>query len=142
MAENLTVCDISDNVKQKMKKLRFRKEKNIAALLLNINKDSMQVVLEQEYEDCSIEELQQELPDHQPRFLIISYVYEHDDGRVSYPLCFVYCIPSGCKPEQRMMFAGSLQSVQQEMNMTKTFEIRSPEELTEEWLKEKLKFFR
>ncbi len=28
-------------------------------------------------------------------FLVYSYKYQHDDGRVSYPLCFIFSSPVG-----------------------------------------------
>lgn len=64
-------------------------------------------------------------------FIIYSYKYQHDDGRISYPLCFIFsspagknmlpasfctcaaslCLtgvfPAGCRPDQQMMYAGS-----------------------------------
>ena len=46
-------------------------------------------------QDCTIDELQAELPISQPRYLVISYVRNHSDGRVSYPLCFVFSSPVG-----------------------------------------------
>lgn len=46
-------------------------------------------------QDCNIDELQAELPISQPRYLVISYVRNHSDGRVSYPLCFVFSSPVG-----------------------------------------------
>ena len=41
-----------------------------------------------------------------------------------------------------MMYAGSMKNLVNEIQATKVFEIRQIEELTEEWLKEKLGFFR
>ena len=41
-----------------------------------------------------------------------------------------------------MMYSGTQTSLVRELDITKVFEIRSTEELTEDWLKEKLKFFR
>uniref|UniRef100_A0A669D679 Glia maturation factor beta n=1 Tax=Oreochromis niloticus TaxID=8128 RepID=A0A669D679_ORENI len=70
------------------------------------------------------------------------YKYEHDDGRVSYPLCFIFSSPVGCRPEQQMMYAGSKNKLVQTVELTKVFEIRNTEDLTEEWLREKLGFFR
>ena len=46
-------------------------------------------------QDTNVEELQAELPEHMPRFLVLSYVRNHGDGRISYPLCFIYISPSG-----------------------------------------------
>ncbi|KAH0631610.1 hypothetical protein JD844_006020, partial [Phrynosoma platyrhinos] len=47
-----------------------------------------------------------------------------------------------CKPEQQMMYAGSKNRLVQAAELTKVFEIRSTEDLTEQWLKERLAFFR
>ncbi|XP_033105425.1 glia maturation factor beta-like [Anneissia japonica] len=88
------------------------------------------------------DEIQEELPQHQPRYLAYSYKLSHDDGRVSYPFVFIFISPSGCKPELQMMYAGSKLSVVNSGGFTKVFELRSVEEFTEEWLIEKLKFFR
>lgn len=120
-----------------MKTFRFRKEKNVAALLFKIDKDR-KVVLEEEYEDCTIDELQAELPESQPRYLVISYVRTHSDGRISYPLCFIFSSPAGCKPEHQMMYSGTLKSLIEQTGLTKTYDIRNTEELTEEWLLEQL----
>ena len=46
-------------------------------------------------QNISPEELKLELPERQPRFVVYSYKYVHDDGRVSYPLCFIFSSPVG-----------------------------------------------
>ncbi|CAB1418545.1 unnamed protein product [Pleuronectes platessa] len=56
--------------------------------------------------------------------LKLIYKYVHDDGRVSYPLCFIFSSPVGCKPEQQMMYAGSKLQLVQTVKMSKVFEIR------------------
>uniref|UniRef100_A0A3Q0RGK2 Glia maturation factor n=1 Tax=Amphilophus citrinellus TaxID=61819 RepID=A0A3Q0RGK2_AMPCI len=76
-------------------------------------------------------------------FIVYSYKYVHADGRVSYPLCFIFSSPVGCKPEQQMMYAGSKNRLVQIAELTKVFETRNPDDdLTEEWLKNHLSFFR
>ncbi|KAK3573746.1 hypothetical protein QTP86_032556, partial [Hemibagrus guttatus] len=87
-----------------------------------IDKERQLVVLDEEHEDVSPDELKDELPERQPR----------------YPLLFSVC----CKPEQQMMYAGSKNKLVQTVELTKVFEIRNTEDLTEEWLREKLGFFR
>jgi hypothetical protein len=141
-AENVSVCSIDPVLKDKLKKLRFRKATNNAAIIMKVIKESRIIVIDEEYEDCKVDEIREELPDSQPRFLVFSYCYEHDDGRKSYPLCFIFITPQGCNPEQQMMYAGSMKSLVSELGLTKVFEIRNPEDLTEEWLREKLQFFR
>uniref|UniRef100_A0A674K1G9 Glia maturation factor n=1 Tax=Terrapene triunguis TaxID=2587831 RepID=A0A674K1G9_9SAUR len=94
-------------------------------------------------QDISPEELKSELPERQPRYpSAVGYKYVHDDGRISYPLCFIFSSPVGCKPEQQMMYAGSKNRLVQAAELTKVFEIRTTEDLTEEWLRERLAFFR
>ncbi|XP_020642660.3 glia maturation factor gamma isoform X2 [Pogona vitticeps] len=142
MSDTLVVCDVDPQLKEKLKKFRFRKETNNAAIIMKIDKDKQLVVLEEELQDISPEELRSELPERQPRFVVYSYKYIHDDGRISYPLCFIFSSPVGCKPEQQMMYAGSKNRLVQAAELTKVFEIRSTEDLTEQWLKERLAFFR
>ena len=46
-------------------------------------------------QDISLDDLAAELPAHQPRYIAYSYCYTHDDGRRSYPLCFIFISPLG-----------------------------------------------
>lgn len=89
-------------------------------------------------EGITIDELQEALPSHQPRYIILSYKHVHDDGRISFPLCFIYYTPQDSHMELQVMYAGSKIALQRDLQLTKTYEIRELEELTEEWLLEKL----
>ncbi|ELT97365.1 hypothetical protein CAPTEDRAFT_147983 [Capitella teleta] len=142
MAGNLTVCSLDDNLKAKLKAFRFRKGTDNAAIVMKVDLKTQYIIVEEEYEDVSLDELQEELPSSQPRFIAYSYCYSHDDGRKSFPLCFFYITPVGCKPEQNMMYAGSMKNLVTEGGFTKVFEVRNMDDLTEEWLLEKLKFFK
>uniref|UniRef100_A0A670JC86 Glia maturation factor gamma n=1 Tax=Podarcis muralis TaxID=64176 RepID=A0A670JC86_PODMU len=122
MSDSLVVCDVDPELKEKLKKFRFRKETNNAAIMMKVDKDRQLVVLEEEFQDISPEELRCELPERQPRFVVYSYKYVHDDGRVSYPLCFIFSSPVGCKPEQQMMYAGSKNRLVQAAELTKVFQ--------------------
>ncbi|XP_072823196.1 glia maturation factor gamma isoform X1 [Vicugna pacos] len=141
-SDSLVVCEVDPELKEKLRKFRFRKETDNAAIIMKVDKDRQMVVLEEEFQNISPEELKMELPERQPRFVVYSYKYVHDDGRVSYPLCFIFSSPVGCKPEQQMMYAGSKNRLVQTAELTKVFEIRTTEDLTEAWLQEKLSFFR
>uniref|UniRef100_A0A3B3D4J5 ADF-H domain-containing protein n=2 Tax=Oryzias melastigma TaxID=30732 RepID=A0A3B3D4J5_ORYME len=142
MSSSLVVCEVDESLKEKLKKFRFRKETNNAAILMKIDMEKQLVILEEEYEDISMDDLRNELPERQPRFIVYSYKYVHADGRVSYPLCFIFSSPMGCKPEQQMMYAGSKNRLVQSADLTKVFETRNVDDLTEEWLKNQLAFFR
>ncbi|XP_038073582.1 glia maturation factor beta-like isoform X1 [Patiria miniata] len=138
-AQNIKVCDLGEGVADKLEKIRLRKEKTNFALIFKI-KDEV-IVLEDELEDMSVDELQAELPTSQPRYVVLSYCYKHDDGRTSYPLLFIFLSPSGCKPEQQMMYAGCKLNFVKASGLTKVNEIRNVEELTEEYIQEKLSFY-
>ncbi|XP_056283186.1 glia maturation factor beta [Pseudoliparis swirei] len=141
MSESLVVCDVDEELVKMVKKFRLRKETNNAAIVMKIDKEKQLVILEKEHSDISLDDLSDILPERQPRFIVYSYKYVHDDGRISYPLCFIFSSPVGCKPEQQMMYAGSKNQLVTTVGMSKVFEIRNTEDLTEEWLKEKLVIF-
>eukprot|EP00911_Craspedida_sp_UC1_P002191 UC1_evm2s1677 len=101
----------------------------------------MAVQLEESLDDCTLEEMAEELPEFSPRFIAFSYCHTHQDGRVSFPLLFIHYCPSGVKPEQNMVYAGTKPALVQASGITKIFEMRVAEEITDEWLLEKLEFF-
>ncbi|CAL1533212.1 unnamed protein product [Lymnaea stagnalis] len=139
MSTNVSVCDMSQEVIDLLKKFKLRKEKNVAAIVLKIDKASLKIVLDEEYDNISISELQDELPPQQPRYVCLSYVLKHADGRVSYPLVFIFISPQGCSPEQQMMYAGSKTKAVKDGDFTKVIELRSLDDLTEETILDKLK---
>ncbi|TNN65597.1 Glia maturation factor beta [Liparis tanakae] len=134
-SESLVVCDVDEELVKMVKKFRLRKETDNAAIVMKIDKEKQLVILEKEHSDISLDDLTP------PTFIVYSYKYVHDDGRISYPLCFIFSSPVGCKPEQQMMYAGSKNQLVTTVGMSKVFEIRNTEDLTEEWLKEKLVIF-
>ncbi|KAJ8289683.1 hypothetical protein GJAV_G00004110 [Gymnothorax javanicus] len=145
MSESLVVCDVDEDLVKRLKEFRFRKETNNAAIIMKIDAKRQLVVLDEELEDISPDDLRGELPESQPRYPFTNfaiYKYLHDDGRVSYPLCLIFISPLGCKPELQMMYAGSKNKLVQTAEMSKVFEVRSADDLTEEWLRERLGFFR
>jgi len=125
-------------LKEQLKKFRFNKDKSNNAIVMKVDKEAYTIVCDEVLEDTNIEELRDCLPDHQPRYIVYSFKKEHGDGRVSYPMCFIFSTPRDCKPELQMMYAGSKLSLVNTAGLTKCYEIREIDELTEEWLSEKL----
>lgn len=105
---------------------------------MKVDRERQQISTEEVIEQLKIEDLQNCLPSHQPRFIILSYKHEHIDGRISFPLCFIFYTPRDSHRELQIMYAGSKMSLQREANLTRSYEIRELEELTEEWLLGKL----
>lgn len=61
------VCDVAEDLVEKLRKFRFRKETHNAAIIMKIDKDERLVVLDEELEGVSPDELKDELPERQPR---------------------------------------------------------------------------
>ncbi|XP_067009717.1 glia maturation factor [Anabrus simplex] len=136
---SVKVCDIGDDVRDALKKFRFRKNETNAALILKVDREKQRICVDELLEDVSVDELRENLPGHQPRFVVYSYRMEHGDGRVSFPMCFIYITPRDSQMELQIMYAGTKLALQKEADLTRVYEVRELEELTEEWLQEKLK---
>ncbi|XP_026466256.1 glia maturation factor gamma-like [Ctenocephalides felis] len=135
---NVKVCDIGPEVKEALRKFRFRKNNNNAALILKVDRERQAICIDEEIEDVALEDLQDTLPGHQPRYVIYSYCMEHKDGRLSYPMCFIYYTPRDSQMELQIMYAGTKLALQHEVELTRSYEVRELDELTEDWLREKL----
>jgi hypothetical protein len=59
---------------------------------VKIDREKQEVIVDELLNDVSLEELQEQLPGHQPRFIIYQYKMEHAD-RISYPLSFIFFSP-------------------------------------------------
>eukprot|EP01136_Pigoraptor_vietnamica_P030855 Opistho-1_new@90641 len=138
----IEVCEVDPEVISLLKKFRFRKEKNSAAIILKIDPKELKVVLDEEYQDVTIEDVARELPEAFPRYVIYTLPHSHGDGRVSYPLLFIFVSPSGTKPDLQMMYSGTKTSLVKHIEVTKVFEIRNTDELNDAWLQEKLAYFK
>jgi hypothetical protein len=138
MSHQVKVCDIDDDVKEALKKFRFRKNNKNAALIMKVDREKQKICVDDLLEDVSVDDLRESLPGHQPRFVVYSYRMEHADGRVSYPMCFIYITPRDSQMELQIMYAGTKLALQKEADLTRVYEVRELDELTEQWLQEKL----
>ncbi|KAL5279898.1 GMFG family protein [Megaselia abdita] len=132
------ICDISLELKEELRKFRFRKSSTNSALILKIDREKQIVILDEFLDDISVEELQETLPGHQPRYVIYTYKMIHEDGRISYPMCFIYYTPRDSQMALQMLYACTKNALQRETDLTRVFEIRELDDLTEDWLREKL----
>ncbi|KAK0098229.1 hypothetical protein PV326_010286 [Microctonus aethiopoides] len=130
-----STCDIEDEVKKAIKDFRFRKSQKNAALIIKVNRQKQTVCLDQLIE---IEELQEIIPSHEPRYIVYSYKMEHADGRISFPMCFIFYTPRDIQMQLQVVYASMKLVLQKEVELTRCYEVRELEELTEEWLKAKL----
>lgn len=122
-----------------MKKFRFQKHTTNSALILKVNREKQTLEVDEELENVELEDLQDTLPSHQPRFIVYSYKLEHDDGRVSFPMCFIFYTPRDAHMELQVMYAGTQRALAAAVGAPRLLEVREIDELTADWLQEKLK---
>ncbi|XP_045110309.1 glia maturation factor gamma-like isoform X2 [Portunus trituberculatus] len=135
----MPLCTINPDLKEKMRKFRFRRATTNAAIIMKVDQVSSEIILEEEVEELEdVEALRSAIPDTQPRYVLISWKIEHADGRVSFPMAFIFTTPRDCQPQLQMMYAGSYNYVVKECELTKVFQIRDLEELDEEWIQTNL----
>lgn len=67
----------------------------------------------------SMEELIEELPDNNPRFVVISYPYKLPDGRLKNPLVLLYWLPPTCGQESKMLYAGAVELFREKAGVSK-----------------------
>lgn len=128
---------IDDETKELIKKFRFRKETTIAAISFKCTEDQSVVTLsvDEHLEDISdLEEVQDELPDFFPRFVLLSYKITKKDGRVSYPLALVHYAPSGCSINYQMMYSTVIHEVLTACGCVNAPMLEAKEDLTDEWV--------
>ncbi|KAI8915872.1 hypothetical protein EDD86DRAFT_197076 [Gorgonomyces haynaldii] len=116
--------------------LRFRKSKTNACLVLKINAQELTVVEDEYLDDCSIDDIRELLPDSTPRFIVLSFQLEFDDGRIGYPILGIYYNPEATSMNNRMLYASTSQQVFAKAEISgKVFDLVDPEDLTQEWVR-------
>jgi Cofilin/tropomyosin-type actin-binding protein len=80
-------CTVPDEVVTAMNKFKVSKEHN-HALLMKINKATLEVEIDEEVPDITLDDLQEYLPESVPRYILYEYEYIHTDQRKSFPLVF------------------------------------------------------
>ncbi|KAL2190487.1 GMF family protein, partial [Thermothelomyces heterothallicus CBS 203.75] len=79
----------------------------------------------------SLEELADDLPDHSPRFILLSYPLTLASGRLSVPYVMLYYLPTTCNSELRMLYAGAKELMRNTSEVTRIIDLESAEELEE-----------
>lgn len=107
-------------------------------IIVKVDREKQLVCVDELLDEISVDELQEQLPGHQPRYIVYSYKMIHEDNRISYPMCFIFYTPRDSQMELQIMYAGTKRALQREADLTRVYEVRELDELTEDWLKEKL----
>ncbi|KAI9728603.1 MAG: hypothetical protein M1834_007631 [Cirrosporium novae-zelandiae] len=79
----------------------------------------------------SMAELADELPDHSPRYILLSYPLTLPSGRLSVPYVLIYYLPVTCNNELRMLYAGAKELMRNTAETGRVIEIDTAEDLEE-----------
>ncbi|KAF5330361.1 hypothetical protein D9619_005276 [Psilocybe cf. subviscida] len=141
MSKATVLVDIPQSIKDSLRKFRFarRKGNEISAIVIKINKAKLIMEEDELFEDTTIEELAEELPENSPRYVVLSYALTHKDGRISYPLVLINWSPTTSETGMMTLHASALLNFQHTADVSKVIEVRDgPEGLTKEDIDAKL----
>ncbi|TDL24843.1 glia maturation factor beta [Rickenella mellea] len=132
--------DIPKEVKDALRKFRFkRRDAGSAAIVVKINKQELVMEEVEQFDNISIEDLAEELPENAPRYVVLSYALSHSDGRTSFPLVLINWAPSSSDTGMLTLHASALIDFQNTADVSKVIEIRDGAEgLTKEAIDAKL----
>ncbi|PWN29376.1 glia maturation factor beta [Jaminaea rosea] len=124
MSSSSTV-DIPPPLLKRLEAFRMAKRSaSSAAVVIKIDKAKLTMDVEEEYENIGLEELEEELPENTPRFILLSYRLAHSDGRVSFPLVLVYWAPATSSTEMSTLYTSALSALSVKADVGKVVDMR------------------
>ncbi|KAI4942097.1 hypothetical protein J4E91_010296 [Alternaria rosae] len=129
----------SEETKSKLRKFRLgtSRAKDPQAVIYEIDKKTLEVRQSDDEVYTDVQSLADELPDHAPRFVLLSYPLTLDSGRLSVPYVMLYYLPITCNSEVKMLYAGAKELMRNTSEVNRIIEIDSAEDLEE--IEDKLK---
>ncbi|KXN80977.1 Glia maturation factor beta, partial [Leucoagaricus sp. SymC.cos] len=126
--------DIPQGIKDSFRKFRFAKRsKGNAAIVFKVNKAKLIIEEVEQFDEISIDDLAEELPENTPRYILLSYELNHSDGRKSFPLVLVNWAPTSSEIGLLTLHASAFIDFQQTADVSKVIEVREgPEGLTKD----------
>ncbi|KAH0597296.1 hypothetical protein MHUMG1_04673 [Metarhizium humberi] len=128
----------SGETKEHLRKFRLTtsRAKDPQAVIYMIDKNTHEIrqALD-DYDEArvykSLKEVAEDLPDHTPRFVLLSYPITTSDGRLSVPYVLLYYLPITCNAEVRMLYAGAKELMRSTSEAGSVIDIESAEDLEE-----------
>ncbi|KAK3939819.1 hypothetical protein QBC46DRAFT_364590 [Diplogelasinospora grovesii] len=77
----------------------------------------------------TLEDIGDDLPDHSPRFILLSYPLTLPSGRLSVPYVMLFYMPTTCNSEQRMLYAGAKELMRNTSEVGRIIDIESTDDL-------------
>ncbi|KAI4205345.1 MAG: hypothetical protein LQ350_000385 [Teloschistes chrysophthalmus] len=138
MASEARLYTFSPETQDKLRKFRLgtSRAKDPQAVVYQIDKHSLEIAQADDDSYTTMQALADELPDHSPRFILLSYPLTLPSGRLSVPYVLIYYLPVTCSTEVRMLYAGAKELMRNTAEVGRVIEIAEVEEL--ETIEEKL----
>ncbi|KAL1304514.1 hypothetical protein AAFC00_003501 [Neodothiora populina] len=139
MASESRLYSFSPETKTALRKFRLgtSRAKDPQAVIYQIDKKSLEISKADDEVYTDMSTLGEELPDHSPRFILLSYPLTMDSGRLSVPYVMLYYLPVTSNSELKMLYAGAKELMRNTAEVNKIIEIQEAEDLDE--IEDKLK---
>ncbi|KAI5212103.1 glia maturation factor beta [Aureobasidium subglaciale] len=132
-ASEARLYTFSSETKTALRKFRLgtSRAKDPQAVIYQIDKKTLEISKADDEVYTDLSTLGEELPDHSPRFILLSYPLTMTSGRLSVPYVMLYYLPVTCNSELKMVYAGAKELMRNQAEVTRIIEIDSAEELEE-----------
>jgi len=132
MSSESRLYTFSQESKDHLRKFRLgtSRSNDPQAVIYLIDKHTLEIKQDEEktvYKD--LQEIGEELPDHSPRFILLSYPLTLPSGRMSVPYVLLYYLPVTSNAESRMLYAGAKELMRNTAEVGKVIEIDSADDL-------------
>eukprot|EP00700_Malawimonas_jakobiformis_P001616 EC721923.1.p1 GENE.EC721923.1~~EC721923.1.p1 ORF type:complete len:143 (+),score=25.87 EC721923.1:39-467(+) len=124
---------IGSAVVEEIDKLRLSRAAN-RALLLKIDKPKLELVVDSVKDNVTLEDIADELSESQPCYIVYSYKFDRDDGRVQYPLLLIFYMPQACPIDLNMLSTNTKRHVMDKFQLSRSFDVQNLDTLTNDWL--------
>jgi len=142
MANEARLFTLSPTTQSLIRSFRLSKPApGSSVLIFAIDKNTHEVVPSEEkltFESGSLHDLQDDLPDNAPRFVLLSYELHHKDGRRSNPLIMINYVPVTANTTLHTLYASAKVWFQEKADIGKVLDMTDLEELTDDFIKSQL----
>ncbi|PBP21555.1 GMF family protein [Diplocarpon rosae] len=134
LASESRLYTFSQESKDHLRKFRLgtSRASNAQAVIYSIDKKTLEIKQDDDKTVyTNLEEIGDDLPDHSPRFVLLSYPLTLPSGRMSVPYVLLYYLPATCNAELRMLYAGAKELMRNTAEVGKVIELDSVDDLEE-----------
>jgi len=109
------------------------------ALIIRIDHNANELKIEEQFKGlASCEVFAEKLDETEPRYLLYIHKVAYADGRVQYPIAFMVFLPETMPTHLKVMYTRPVVTLTDTFKVPKHIMLDDPEDLTAEWLEERL----